>query len=76
MLAGFQITKQNGSGTGKVQITHLPNADKRNLLQTAAKIAKHSAFHRMMLVSILYSFTCNLSIITFSMFFKSFSKAF
>lgn len=35
MLAGFQVTKQNGSGTGKMQITHFPNADNRNLLQVA-----------------------------------------
>lgn len=45
MLAGFQITKQNRSGTGKMQITYFPNADNRNLLQAAVNIAKHYAFH-------------------------------
>lgn len=45
MLAGFQITKQNGSGTGKTQITYFPNANNRNLLQAAVNIAKHYAFH-------------------------------
>lgn len=59
MLAGFQLTKQNGSGTGKMQITPFTNADNRNLLQTAAHTAKHHAFHCILLFSILYSFDEN-----------------
>lgn len=62
MFAGFQITKQNRSGTGKMQIMHFPNADNRNLVQAAANIAKSYAFHWMMLFSILCSFADNLSI--------------
>lgn len=45
-----------------MQITYFPNADNRNLLQAAVNIAKHYAFHWMMLVSVLYSFAENLSI--------------
>lgn len=62
MLAGFQLTKQNGPGTGEMQITPFTNASNRNLLQAAANTAKHYAFHCILLFSILYSCVENLCV--------------
>lgn len=76
MLAGFQLRKQNGSGTEVTQITPFTNASNRNLLQAAANTAKRYAFHCILLFSILYSLAENLYICysIFHGFFLNFRK--